>query len=140
VSTTKGKRSKANVERVRQTVYDRDGGLCVARGFMRPCAGDLTIQHRVGRGMGGSSQYDTSPVWLLSLCWGHNVLETENADAREAYTARGWAVPRWVVNSWDISDVPVCYVDGWHWLGDNERLSVTDQVALERIGAIYGRT
>ncbi len=136
---TTGKRSRANVERVRQTVYDRDGNVCVAFGFMRPCFGDLTIQHRVGRGMGGSAQYDTSPSWLLSLCWGHNVLETENATAREAYRARGWAVSRWVVESWKIDDVPVLYFDGWHLLVHNERLPIDEKVALERIGAIYGR-
>jgi hypothetical protein len=134
-----GKRSKANVERVRQVVYDRDGGVCVAGGFMRPCYGDLTIQHRVGRGMGGSAQYDTSPSWLLSLCWGHNVFETENATAREAYKARGWSVSRWVVESWKIDDVPVLYFDGWNLLVHNERLPVDEKVALERMGAIYGR-
>lgn len=135
---TRGKRSKANVERVRQTVYDRDGGVCVARGFMRPCYGDLTIQHRVGRGMGGSAQYDTSPVWLLSLCWGHNVLETENATAREAYRARGWAISRWVVELWDIGDVPVCYLDGWYRLVHNERQPITEVEAEEMMGVIYG--
>ena len=135
---TRGNRSRANVERVRQVVYDRDGGVCVASGFMRPCVGDLTIQHRVGRGMGGSAQYDTSASWLITLCWGHNVLETENADAREAYTARGWAVSRWVVERWDIADVPVCYFDGWNWLVHTERLPVSEKTALERMREIYG--
>jgi len=88
--------------------------------------------------MGGSAQYDTSPSWLITLCWGHNVLETENADAREAYTARGWAISRWVVKSWEISDVPVCYFDGWNWLVHNERLPVSDKKALERMREIYG--
>jgi hypothetical protein len=135
---TRGKRSKANVERVRQTVYDRDGNVCVASGFMRPCYGDLTIQHRVGRGMGGSAEYDTSPVWLLSLCWGHNVLETENAPARMAYRAYGWSVSRWVVESWDIEAVPVCYFDGWYKLVQDGRTPITEKVAAEMMGAIYG--
>jgi len=134
-----GKRSKKQVERIRQVVYDRDGGVCVGQGFSLPCSGGLTVQHRVSRGMGGSAQYDSEPAWLISLCWAHNVAETSNASLREAYVARGWGVPRWVVNSWDISDVPVRYFDGWKFLVNNERLTVSESDALERMREIYGR-
>jgi hypothetical protein len=34
--------------------------------------------------------------------------------------------------------VPVCYFDGWHWLVHNERLPVTEKIALERVKEIYG--
>ena len=135
---SKGKQSRVQVERARRVVYERDGEVCVARGFMRECIGGLTIQHRVGRGMGGSAQYDVSPAWLITLCWGHNVLETENADAREAYRARGWAVSRWVVEQWAIELVPVCYIDGWYRLIDGRRLLLEDSTAETMMGVIYG--
>lgn len=133
-----GKRSKKQVERIRQVVYDRDGGVCVGQGFSLACSGGLTVQHRVSRGMGGSAQYDSEPPWLISLCWAHNVAETSNASLREAYVARGWGVPRWVVNSWGIFDVPVRYFDGWKLLVDNERVSMSEKDALERMREIYG--
>jgi hypothetical protein len=106
---------------------------------MRPCFGGLTVQHRVGRGMGGSAQYDARPAYLLCMCLGHNVLETENATAREAYRARGWSVSRWVVELWRIEDVPVCYFDGWFLLFDGGREIIGVDVAEEMMGAIYGK-
>jgi hypothetical protein len=133
-----GKRSKKQVERIRQVVYNRDGGVCVGQGFGLACSGGLTVQHRVSRGMGGSAQYDTEPAWLITLCWAHNVAETSNASLREAYVARGWGVPRWVVDSWAITEVPVRYVDGWYVLVEGDRVPVTERESSERMRAIYG--
>ena len=138
-----GKKSKSQVERLREKVYKRDGYGCVACRvifrFENAFRDDLTIQHRVSRGMGGSARYDTSMAFLISFCAGHNLAETAEAKFAQQCIDYGWAVPRWVVDrGWPIETVPVRYHDGWWMLDDVDRVPVTDKIARDRMLEIYG--
>ncbi len=136
---TIGKRSKANVDKVRRKVFDRDGG-CVVQGtaisLLFPCMGVWTIQHRVNRQMGGSAEVD-GMAFLITMCARHNQLDASHAQFREMCMRNGWSVPRWVLNSKLINEVPVKYIDGWYTLGEGYREAI-DAVKAERIiGALY---
>lgn len=134
-----GKRSKAQVERVRKAVYDRDGG-CVCAGsswaILWPCGGAWTIQHRVTRGMGGSAEFDTSEH-LVTMCAIHNQLDAGSMEFREACIRQGWSVPRWVMRWFAPGDVPVWYQDGWHWLRDGVRVKCPQRDAERRMAEVY---
>jgi hypothetical protein len=136
---TVGKRSKAQVEKVRQRVYDRDGGCVVAGSawaLLWPCGGAWTIQHRVNRGMGGSAQFDQVES-LLVMCAVHNSMDAGSMQFREACIRQGWSMPRWVVRSYAPGSVPVWYQDGWHWLDGDRRVPCTLRDAEKRMGEIY---
>lgn len=119
---SRGARSRAQVEQVRPEVYERDEHTCVVQGSRQwqtwPCSRDLTIQHAVGRGMGGSVELD-SPALLRTMCGFHNLLETSDADFARACTVNGWSIPR---NRADIDplQVPVRYPDGGDYLLDDD--------------------
>ena len=70
---TIGRRSRSNVSKSRPVVFRRDGRECVVAGLWEsvkwPCAGGLTVQHRRGRGMGGSAVWD-EPDCLVAMCVG----------------------------------------------------------------------
>ena len=137
-----GKKSKSQVERLRKSVYERDRYECVACSFL----GDgvvgvstLSIQHRVGRGMGGSALYDKSSAYLITFCVFHNVQETADADFHDVCEENGWSVPRWVVGyRWPIDTVPVRYSDGWFFLVDDSRQQIPEKLAADRMQEIYG--
>lgn len=133
-----GRRSKAQTERLRQTVYERDNYQCVSKAVYAPCSADITIQHRVGRGMGGSALYDAEAAFLMVLCGRHNTLETANSDYHRICQHFGWSVPRWVVDRHAITTVPVFYWNGWHYLTDDGRVPITDEAARARRVEIYG--
>jgi hypothetical protein len=90
--------------------------------------------------MGGSALYDAHSAFLVVMCGRHNTLETANADYHKICTQFGWSVPRWVVDQWDITEVPVFYWDGWHYLTDEGRLRITDKAAHDRKVKIYGKS
>jgi hypothetical protein len=114
-----GKKSRAQVDKVRQLIFERDGGDCLAAHVFGFCGGGLTIQHRVGRGMGGSAQYD-SPSHLITLCATHNELQTASAEFARICQARGWSIPRWAVERIPAKDIPVQYPGrGWFLLSDD---------------------
>lgn len=133
-----GKKSRNQSRKARETVFRRDSGVCVSIGISGPCSDSVTLQHRVGRGMGGSAQFDTIPPYLLTMCSTHNWLETSDADYHKICKDLGWSVPRWVPDSWSITEVPVFYWDGWHYLVGNERILTTVKSALDRMETIYG--
>mgnify|MGYP003625481844 FL=1 len=134
-----GKKSRSQVEKARRGVYERDGGVCISKAVYGVCDDSVTIQHRVGRGMGGSAKYDTQPGFLLTMCGRHNMLETANADYHKVCQELGWSVPRWVPDQWSISEVPVFYWDGWHYLVGFDRVPTSDKVAKLRMESIYGK-
>ena len=134
-----GKRSKAQTEKFRKQVYERDNYQCVSKAVYAPCSADITIQHRVGRGMGGSALYDREGAFLVAMCNRHNTLETANADYHKLCQQLGWSVPRWVVDQWSITEVPVFYWDGWYYLVGGVRVSTTDIAAKRRMVEIYGQ-
>lgn len=133
-----GKKSRSQVEKARKGVYERDQGVCVSRAIYGPCDDSVTIQHRVGRGMGGSAKFDTEPGFLLTMCGLHNMLETADADYHRLCQELGWSVPRWVPDQWSISEVPVYYWDGWHYLIGFDRVPTSDMVAKRKMKDIYG--
>jgi hypothetical protein len=134
-----GRKSKAQVDRVRKAVYDRDGG-CVCAGsswaILWPCGGAWTIQHRVTRGMGGSAEFDTSEH-LLTMCAVHNAMDAGSMEFREACIRQGWSIPRWVMRLYPPSMVPVWYQDGWHWLQNRQRVKCSLRDAEKRMAEIY---
>jgi hypothetical protein len=133
-----GRKSRAQVERARRAVYQRDNRECVSKAIYGPCSADITLQHRVGRGMGGSALYDGEAAYLVVMCARHNVAETANADYAKICRELGWSIPRWVVDQWSITEVPVFYWDGWHYLVGNDRVETTEKAARERMAEIYG--
>ncbi|MGH1563075.1 HNH endonuclease [Mumia sp. DW29H23] len=105
---------------VRQDVYDRDAHRCVRCGK----GGQLTIQHRIGRGMGGTRDPKVAAVSnLLALCGSgttgcHGWVEHHPILA----DAHGWSAPRratttaWAVYSWR----------GWIALSDDYGVDAVD--------------
>ncbi len=75
--------------KVRTAIFERDKNRCVA--CLSP--NNLTIQHRVGRGMGGSKKYD-SPAFLITMCLECNTkLESDSVWA-EIGRENGWKLSR----------------------------------------------
>lgn len=138
---TIGKQSKTAVNRVREAVFIRDKNRCVVEGtpvgVNIPCVGELTIQHSVKRGMGGSARFD-KPVYLRAMCSHHNSLDASDARFNEMCKVNGWSVPRWVADRDMIACVPVRYADGWHLLNGMERIRIPDRVAFSLIDNLYG--
>lgn len=136
-----GKRSRAQIAKVRQDVFDRDGSCCVVQGSIwgtiQPCGGALTIQHRVGRGMGGSAMFDT-PNSLLAMCAVHNALAEASSEFGKYCQRNGLSVPRWVAASSPVSRIPVRYSDGWYLLDGLKRYQIPDNVATDLMVEIYG--
>jgi hypothetical protein len=137
---TIGKKSKAQVNKLRPGVFERDGNTCIAAGVFGFCGGGLTIQHRVGRGMGGSAQYDT-PAHLITMCATHNELQTASASFAEICQSRGWSVPRWAVDRVKVSDIPVSYPGrGWYMLHEDGTVQqVTRFEAVPIFLSLYGQ-
>lgn len=115
---TIGQRSTAAVNERREQVFLRDDYQCVVKGtaaaLIEPCRGPNTIQHRVGKGAGGSALFD-SYAHLVTMCWGHNIFAEADAEFAAACLANGWSVPRnWV--GLDLSRIPVRYHSGVYLL------------------------
>mgnify|MGYP006921413177 CR=1 FL=1 len=136
-----GKTSKKQVDKVRRDVFARDGEQCVVAGtnmrLVWPCAGVLTIQHRIGRGMGSSAKYD-APNSLLAFCAFHNQLETSDANFARYCRRYGWSVPRWVADREMMSRVPVYYGDAWYLLDSFYRFEIPESSALDLMNEVYG--
>lgn len=136
-----GKKSRKQVEAVRQSVYDRDDHRCVVYGslwsMLVPCGGSLTIQHRVTRGMGSSAKYDEAP-YLLTMCSIHNGLEPASAEFRAFCERQGYSVPRWAAEQFPISRIPVRYEDTWCLLAHSGKYSVPEPVAIDLMTEVYG--
>lgn len=134
-----GKLSKRQLDKIRAQVFERDAQRCLAAGVFGFCGGPLTLQHRVGRGMGGSAQYDT-PAHLITFCSIHNELQTANATFATICQSRGWSVPRWAAERVSISVIPCHYpAVGWHLLFDDGTVEqVPAMEANAMLLALYG--
>lgn len=125
--------------RTRKAVYARDNHECtLARVEHRfsPCYGPLTLQHTVGKGMGGSNLFDTADL-LVTMCNGHNTLATSDADFARFCTSRGLVRSR--NSTRDPRLIPVLYWDGWYRFEGDQRIPVHPGDAEEYmrlIGAI----
>lgn len=112
---TVGQQSAVQVAAVRARIFDRDEHRCLAEHVLVPCFGSLTIQHAIGRGMGGSALLDR-PSLLRTFCLGHNRLETESATFRALCLEFGWSLSRFG----DVKPVPVRYPGcRWYLLDDD---------------------
>jgi hypothetical protein len=133
--------SKASLGKVRATIFDRDNHQCVMAhttwALSNPCYGPLTLQHRAGRGMGGSKKLD-APNNLTTLCAGHNYLAECNADFAAYCTAKGVSVRRSIADQIDMSSLPLEYSDGWHLLSGLSRFPIPDSTANAIMSEIYG--
>lgn len=98
--------------RTRALMYDRDGDRCCACNEVGLRDRDLIPNHRVNRGMGGSTApWINDLTNLVTACRGCN----NRFEDDPAYSyAMGWKV-RYGVNP---ATVPVCYGDGSWWLLD----------------------
>jgi len=137
---TIGQRSHAAVDQWRDTVYNRDVVSCVVAGTSPAeqwsCHGPRTLQHRVGRGMGGSALFDT-PAYLLTMCLHHNTIAETDATFASICRTNGWTLPRHRIDV-DPILVPVRYFDGWHELDNSGfRTPVWGPHAVERIAAFW---
>lgn len=97
--------------KLRRSVFDRDGNKCVACGDIN----NLTIQHRVSKGMGGSKQFDTI-AHLLTLCLLCNGRLESDAEFAEMGIAYGWKIRRNTKPLPDPTKTAVRYSDGWYLL------------------------
>ena len=113
-----GQRSRDQVDAIRPMVLLRDDYRCVVSGTPvganSHCEGNVTMQHRVGRGAGGSAQYD-GPAYLLTMCLRHNVLETSSAEFAAQCRENGWSISRNAIDQ-EPTTIPVLYRDGWYLL------------------------
>lgn len=136
-----GKQAKAETNKAREAVYERDGNRCIVFGdrwqSIDACAGMLTIQHAVGRGMGSSAKYNHVDS-LRTMCALHNVLDTSSANFHLWALRNGWTVKRWMADRYGLGIIPVHYVDGWFVLDGGQRHPITSDVALEAIEQLYG--
>jgi hypothetical protein len=134
---TIGKKSKAQVAKVRQLVFARDNWVCVVAHtfYGSRCSDELTIQHRITRGMGSSARFD-EPKHLLSMCAYHNFLDTADSVFRDFCVARGYSVKRWAANEAGV--IPVHYSDGWFLLQGNGRAEVSNVEASKLMLEVYG--
>lgn len=112
---SRGARSRAQVERVRADVYARDGHRCLVSASpwarIDPCSGALTIQHAIGKGMGGSTLFDGAE-YLRTMCWHHNELQPKDAIFADLCLRMGWAIERNRKPMLEPATLPVRYPDG----------------------------
>jgi hypothetical protein len=79
---------------------------------------NLTIQHRVSKGMGGSKKFDT-PAFLITMCLSCNIeLESDSAKA-EVGRANGWKLSRNAYPAINPEQVPIKVGAKWFYI-DNE--------------------
>lgn len=130
--------AKGPTKRVRDLVYNRDDHVCVAQAHS-PCAGILTLQHRIGRGMGGSRMPGINGAAnLVAMCIHHNGLIESDNEFRTFAMRQGWSIPRNWTPSLDPAAIPVRYADGpflIDWEGN--RTPVPEVIAAELWG-VYG--
>jgi len=131
-------------QRTRKQVYDRDGHACIAAqhplgddGWYADrygtCAGIMTLQHRIGRGMGGSKLPGINGVTnLVAMCEHHNGLIERDAAFHRLATACGWSLPRNRRPALVTAEIPVRYIDGCFLLTpDATRAPIPAALAIE---------
>ena len=135
-----GKRSKYQLVKSRPIVFQRDQEQCIVAGTIwetiQPCMGVLTLQHRVGRGMGGSAKWD-APNCLVTMCIIHNGLIESSYEFRNYCERNGLAIRRAVADRMDIASIPVRYADGWFLLSGYSRYPISENTAEAVISDLY---
>lgn len=137
-------RNSKLTERVRSLVYTRDGDACIAARHplgndkwytdrYGMCGGVKTLQHRMGRGMGGSRlPFINHATNLVAMCSDHNGLIERDAAFKRLATACGWSLPRNRRPAIIPAEIPVRYVDGTFLLtADGTRNPIPEALAIE---------
>jgi len=135
-----GRRSKYQLAKSRPIVFERDQEQCIVAesiwGTIQPCMGILTLQHRVGRGMGGSAKWD-APNCLVTMCVVHNGLIESSYEFRNYCERNGISVLRRVADRVDVSSIPVRYRDGWFLLAGDSRFPIGEGTAEAIMADLY---
>ena len=76
-------------EKIRKRVYERDHGRCWHCGTDE----NVTIHHRINRGMGGSGKLDM-PSNLVVMCGAFNMAMESELKAHRVAKEMGWKVSR----------------------------------------------
>lgn len=108
--------------RMWKQVQERDGGMCAACGTNY----GLTLQHRAGKGMGGSNSAECFSNYLV-LCGLHNGLLEDDGEFARKGRAYGWKCSRNQVTT--PADIAVWYVMEQAWFlleDDGSRLRVPE--------------
>lgn len=130
--------SKDPTKRVRDLVYKRDGETCIAQ-WHSPCTGILTLQHRIGRGMGGSRMPGiNAPSNLVAMCIHHNGLIESDSEFRTFACRQGWSIPRNWTPSLEPADIPVRYADGPHLIDAGGSRELIPEVLAAELWGVYG--
>ena len=135
-----GRKSKYQLAKSRPIVFERDQEQCIVAGSIwstiQPCMGVLTLQHRVGRGMGGSAKWD-APNCLVLMCVTHNGLVESSREFRLYCERNGLSILRRVADRVDVSSIPVRYSDGWHLLAGDSRFPISEATAEAVMSDLY---
>ena len=138
--------TKTPTPRVRALVYERDGHTCVAshpavmRGFML-CDSVLTLQHRIGRGSGGSRLPGINqPGNLITMCFTHNLLIERDATFKAYALSRGWSLPRLRKPALVPAEIPVMYPDGPYLVDDDGGRESIPLAFARELWEVFGLT
>ena len=135
-----GRKSKYQLAKSRPIVFERDQEQCIVAGSIwetiQPCMGVLTLQHRVGRGMGGSARWD-APNCLVLMCVQHNGLIESSYEFRNYCERNGLSIRRAVADRVDVASIPVRYSDGWFLLAGDSRFPIPEVTAEAIISDLY---
>jgi hypothetical protein len=97
----------------------------------------MTLQHRVGKGAGGSALYD-APAFLVCMCTIHNHMAEDVPEFAEFCRINGLSLRRNYADQHPISRVPIRYPDGWQLLSGDGRFAISENTARELMEEIYG--
>lgn len=97
----------------------------------------MGVQHRVGKGAGGSNLFDT-PAHLVTMCNNHNRLVEDLAEFKNYCERNGISIRRHYATQHLISRIPIRYVDGWFLLDGGNRFAISETTANVLMEEIYG--
>lgn len=98
-----------------ERLFERDNGQCWHCGTTE----NLTVQHRMNRGMGGSRLRD-NPANLILLCWYSNFEMEASSVKAEVARVSGWKIR----NGYIPANVPAFHQPSNTWICLNDDWSI----------------